>query len=78
MREAIAAFNEALEIDQREGNPKMGITLALLGTVHEKQGEYPAALEKYEQALHICRQALPTYVPEAERDIARVRGKMGK
>ena len=52
MREAIAAFNECLEIYQRLGDPKMGIP-GILGIVHEMQGEYPAALEKYQQARHI-------------------------
>ncbi len=77
LREAIAAFNEALEIYQRQGNPKMGITLALLGQVHEQQGEYAAALEKYQQALGIFQQVgMAPYVAEAQQSIAQVRGKM--
>jgi tetratricopeptide (TPR) repeat protein len=79
MREAIAAFNEAMEIYQRQGNPKMGFALESLGSVHERQGEYAAALEKYEQAQHIFAQV--GMKPDAEdmgRHIARVRGKMGK
>ncbi len=77
MREAIAAFNEALDIYQRQGNPKMGITLALLGQVHEQQGEYIAALEKYQQALSIFQQVgMATYVAEAQQSIAQVREKL--
>ncbi len=60
MPDAIAAFNEALKIHQRLGDPKMGITLELLGIVHEMQGEFAAALEKYEQARQIYQQAMPT------------------
>jgi len=78
MREAIAAFNEALEIYQRQGNPKIGQILEFLGVVHERQGEYAAALEKYEQARLIYQQAMPTNLPIIEKHIARVRGKMGK
>ncbi len=79
MSEAIAAFNESLEIRQRLGDPKMGITLALLGHVHEQQGEYRAALEKYEQALSIFQQVgMALEVQMAQQDIARVRGKRGR
>jgi tetratricopeptide (TPR) repeat protein len=81
MAEAIAAFTECLDIDRRLNNPaKIGIDLEFLGSVHERQGQYAAALEKYEQALVIFRQSGPP--PEGfdiiERDIARVRGKMGQ
>ena len=57
----------------------MGLTLELLGITHEQQGEYAAALEKYQQALSIFQQV--GMQPDAEREerfIARVRGKMGK
>ena len=77
MREAIAAFNEALEIYRRLGDPKMGISLSMLGEIHERQGEYPAALEKYQQARLIYQQAMPTNLPIIEQKIARVREKMG-
>ena len=41
MREAIAAFNEYVEIQQRSNNPvKLGIGLECLGSVHERQGQY--------------------------------------
>jgi len=77
MAEAITAFNQALEIDRRQENPKMGISLSMLGEIHERQGEYPAALEKYQQAKLIFQQAIPANLPTIERHIARVRGKMG-
>lgn len=77
MREAIVAFNESLEIYRRQGNPKMGLSLEFLGTVHETQGEYGAALEKYQQARLIYQQALPANLPIIEQLIARVREKMG-
>ncbi|MGD9099367.1 MAG: tetratricopeptide repeat protein, partial [Anaerolineae bacterium] len=77
MREAIAAFSEALEIYQRLGSPKMGIALEMLGFVHEQQGEYAAALEKYRQARVIYQQAIPANLPIIERLIARVQEKMG-
>jgi tetratricopeptide (TPR) repeat protein len=79
MHEAISAFNEALEICQRQGNPKMAAVLTFLGSIHEKQGEYAAALEKYQQALAIDEQfGSPRDVEIDHKDIARVRGKMGR
>jgi tetratricopeptide (TPR) repeat protein len=79
IREAIAAFNEALEIYQRLGDPKMGANLENLGIVHEMQGEYAAALEKYQQALSIFQQVgMAREASIAQEDIARARGKMGK
>ncbi|MFQ5611474.1 MAG: tetratricopeptide repeat protein [Anaerolineae bacterium] len=80
MGQAIAAFNEALEIDQRLGRPaQVGIDLEFLGSVHERQGHNAAALEKYRQALALFKQyAPPQYVADTERNIARVRGKMGE
>jgi hypothetical protein len=67
-----------LEIHRRHGDPKMGIDLEMLGTVHERQGEYAAALEKYQQALHIFQQVgMIDYVRQAEQSIARVREKLG-
>ncbi len=77
MREAIAAFTEALGIFQRQGSSKMGISLSMLGEIHERQGEYTAALEKYQQARLIYQQAMPVNLPIIERKIARVREKMG-
>ena len=79
MREAIAATTEALEIVTRLGNPsKMAIGLEQLGAIHERQGQYAAALEKYQQAMKIFQQYGPP--PEGfaiiERDIARVRAKL--
>ena len=65
-----------LEIDQRLGDPKVGIDLEMLGTVHERQGEYMAALEKYEQAKLIYQKAIPTSLPIIEAHIVRVRGKL--
>ena len=42
---------------QRLGNPaKVGIGLEFLGSVHERQGQYAAALEKYQQALELFAQ----------------------
>ncbi len=77
LREAIAAFNEVLEIRQRHGDPKIANVLTYLGEIHEQQGEYTAALEKYEQARLISQQAMPTNLPIIEQHIARVRGKRG-
>jgi tetratricopeptide (TPR) repeat protein len=79
MREAIAAFTECAEIYRRTNNPvKQGIILEFLGSVHELQGQYADALEKYEQALALLERA--GAVREAEnnrRHIARVRAKLG-
>ncbi len=79
MREAIAAFTECAGIYRDTNNPtKLGITLEFLGSVHERQDQYAAALEKYQQALNILERV--GAAPEAEnnrRHIARVRGKMG-
>ena len=63
MREAIAAFTEVLEISQRLDNPvKVGIALEMLGTIHERQGQPEAALEKYEQALALWKYSSPQNV----------------
>ena len=79
LREAIAAFNEALEIYQRQGDPKIAICLTMLGNIHEQQGEYAAALEKYQQAFAIDEQfGSPSDLEIDRRDIARVKGKMGR
>lgn len=54
----------------------MGIALEALGVIHEDQGEYAAALEKYQQAKQIYQQAYPAGLPIIEQHIARVRGKL--
>jgi tetratricopeptide (TPR) repeat protein len=74
-----SAFSEALEIYRRLGNPaKAGLILEFLGSVHERQGQYPAALEKYEQVLELKRKYMgPQNVAITEKNIARVREKMG-
>jgi tetratricopeptide (TPR) repeat protein len=78
MREAIAAFTDYMETQRRLSNPtKLGIGLEWLGIVHERQGQYPAALEKYEEALALFRQYTPHDTGITERNIAGVRGKMG-
>jgi tetratricopeptide (TPR) repeat protein len=78
MREAIGALNEALEIFRRLGDPKMGIALEMLGSIHERQGEYGAALEKYQQALQILQQVgMVQGAENNRRHIARVREKLG-
>ena len=76
---AIAYFQEDLEIMRRQGNQvQVGIVLEFLGSVHERQGQYPAALEKYEEVLGLLkRYSHAAEVARTERNIARVRGKMG-
>ena len=76
--DAISAFNEALDIHQRLGNPaKVGITLEHLGLVHERQGQYAAALEKFRQALRLTQQyGSRQDVAIMEQDIARVQAKL--
>ena len=77
MREATRCFGEALEIERQLGSPKMGIELALLGSIHEIQGEYATALEKYQQVLSIFQQAgMRPDAERAQRDIARMQEKM--
>jgi hypothetical protein len=45
--------------------------------VHKQQGQYSAALEKYEEALGLMQQySSPQNVAIVEQDIARVKGKM--
>ncbi|CAG0927451.1 hypothetical protein TFLX_00468 [Thermoflexales bacterium] len=78
IREAIVAFREAMEIYQRQGDPKMGQILEGMGIVHEVQGEYTAALEKYQQAKQILQQSYPVGLPIIEQHIARVLGKTGR
>jgi tetratricopeptide (TPR) repeat protein len=76
--EAVAAFNEFTETHRRLGDPvKLGIGLELLGTVHEDQGQYIAALEKYRQALGLFKQyASPQQVAIEQQHIARVQAKL--
>ena len=78
MAETIAAFTECLDVHRRLNNPaKMGIDLENLGSVHELQGEYAAALEKYEQARQLYVQYWPPGLQYSiEQRIARVRTKM--
>ena len=79
-REAIEFINEGLEIRERLGlKAKIGISLEFLGSVHERQGQLAAALEKYGQALELFkRYSHAADVADTERHIARVRGKLGR
>lgn len=78
MPEAIEALTGALEIAQEEGNPaRIALALEHLGVVHEVQEQYAAALEKYEQALQLVQQYGLALATNLEREIARVKGKMG-
>ena len=43
---AIELFRQALQL-----NPKHGMTYQMLGTMYDKKGEYPTAIEFYEHAL---------------------------
>jgi tetratricopeptide (TPR) repeat protein len=78
MQEAIAAFTEGLATYARLEIPaKTGIALGRLGLVHERQGEYEAALEKYQQALRVLQQyGSPQDQAIAERSIAQVEAKL--
>ena len=80
MREAIDALQKGAEIYQQQSNAaKLGISMEYLGRVHERQGQYAAALEKYQQALELARKYMsPQEQAVLERDIARVRGKLGR
>ena len=72
-KEAVAAFNEHIETQRRLENPtKLGIGLEWMGSVHERQGEYRAALEKYRQALALFQKYTPHDTGITERNIARV------
>jgi tetratricopeptide (TPR) repeat protein len=77
-KEAVSATNEALETARRLGDPvKTGIRIEFLGSVHERQGQIRAALEKYREALALFKQyASPQYVEGTERNIARVQAKL--
>jgi tetratricopeptide (TPR) repeat protein len=77
IREAIASHSEALEIYSQLSNPtKVGITLEFLGSVHERQGQHRAALEKYRQALALLQKYTPHDTGITERNIARVQAKL--
>lgn len=77
INEAIAAFNEALEIDRRLGRPtEVAIDLEFLGMVHERQGEYKAALAKFQEALALFRRYAPHDMTFTENNIARVQAKL--
>ena len=52
-------------------------TLAMLGTIFERERKYEVALQKYEQALALkVKYGSPQDVEIDERDIARVSGKV--
>jgi tetratricopeptide (TPR) repeat protein len=78
MQEAITAFIEALVTYERLGMPhEIGIMLETLGGVHERQDEYEAALEKYQQALEVLLQyGSPQEQAITERDIARMQARL--
>jgi tetratricopeptide (TPR) repeat protein len=65
---------------RRLNNPtKLGIGLEWLGIVYERQGQLPAALEKYRQALELARKYMsPQEQAVLEQHIARVRGMLGQ
>ena len=77
MDEAIAAFNEALATYRKLGGPvNTGIAIDMLGTVHERQGQYAAALAKYREALVLFQKYTPHDVAITENNVARVQAKM--
>ena len=54
MDEAIALYNQSLEITQRIGNvPTQAMTLWWLGHLAEQQGEYTIAISYLQPALEI-------------------------
>ena len=78
MNEAITAFNEALATYRKTNNPKMALSLEFLGSVHEWQGQYAAALSKYREALALKQKyASPQGIAITENNIARVQAKLG-
>ena len=73
-------YQQILKI-QRELGDKSGIanTLHKLGVIHEeKDVNYPAALEKYYEALLIFRELHSPSAAIAENDIARLKKMMGE
>ena len=65
-------------INARANPAEIALDLEFLGSVHERQDQYAAALEKYQQALELARKYMsPQDRPSWSSDIARVRGKMG-
>jgi tetratricopeptide (TPR) repeat protein len=79
-REAIEFINEGLEIRERLGlKAKIGISLEFLGSVHERQGQLAAALEKYIESLNLLeRYSSPQEQARLRGHVARVRGKLGR
>ena len=71
-------FTEFTETHRRLGDPfKLGIGLEFLGRIHERQNQFPAALEKYREALGLLRQyGSPQDVENICNDIARVEAKL--
>jgi tetratricopeptide (TPR) repeat protein len=78
MHKAIAAFTEFTETHRRLGNPaRVSIGLELLGTVHERQGQYTAALEKYQQSFELLRQySSPQEAARLENHIVQMQAKL--
>ena len=55
----------------------MAISLEFLGSVHERQGQYAAALAKYREALALLQQySSPQDIAILQNDIARVQAKL--
>lgn len=78
MREAVPDITEVLEISQRLGNPvKVGITLEMLGTVHERQGQYADTLEVRAGVGVADRAGYAEGANINRRHIARMRAKLG-
>ena len=82
-------FDKALDINHRQNNPvKMGIAFNSRGVLYEQQGDevavtlqkayYHKALEKLEQALILFKQYTYHDVAITERNIARVKEKLGE
>ncbi len=74
--QAQSALLEAYKIQQRHPEPKIGLTLELLGQLNEKQGKLSQALEKYQQARRIYQKAASPNLAAIKQHITRVKSKL--
>ncbi|WP_392481054.1 tetratricopeptide repeat protein [Nostoc sp. C110] len=78
MDEAIALFNQSLEITERIGDVQTkAINLWWLGGLAEQQGEYTKAISYLQPALEILQRLKSPHAESVSASLDRVMGVMG-
>ncbi|MEH2302533.1 MAG: tetratricopeptide repeat protein [Nostoc sp.] len=77
VEEAIALFNQSLEINERIGNVQgKAMTLWCLGDLAEQQGEYTKAISYLQPALEILQRLKSPDAESLSASLARVQQKV--